>query len=60
MVDKIAKVLVDGPFDGPLDYLVNPDCSVVPGSRCIVPLGRRQIIGIVSDLTEESQIDKRK
>lgn len=60
MIEKIAKVLVDGPFDGPLDYLVNPECSVVQGSRCIVPLGRRQIIGIVSALTEESQIDKRK
>lgn len=54
----IAQVLVDAPMHQPLDYAV-PDGladSVVPGARCVVPLGRRSRVGLIVQRASETMI----
>ena len=55
------QVLLDAPFDGPLDY-ANPEPSDAPahasiGLRCVVPLGRRKAIGIVVGAADRSELE---
>ena len=48
MMEQRIKVAVPAPFSEPLDYLP-PDAdspAIQPGSRVLVPLGRRQLVGI--------------
>jgi primosomal protein N' (replication factor Y) len=44
-----AGVLLPLPFAGPLDYSVPSDLSLSPGDYVRVPLGSRQMIGVVWD-----------
>jgi len=54
-----APVLVPMPAERPYTYAVPPGMRVVPGSIVRVPLGPRQVAGIVWDGTVES-VDARK
>lgn len=54
MMEQRIKVAVPAPFFHALDYLVGP-FSIRPGCRVLVPLGRRQVVGIA--LSEPSLPD---
>ena len=49
MTDHRVKVAVPAPFFHALDYLPG-DLDLAPGMRVQVPLGRRQVIGVVTGL----------
>jgi len=42
-------VLLPYPFPGPFDYRVPPDCDPQPGDVVLVPLNRREELGVVWD-----------
>jgi len=44
-----VAVLLPYPFAGPFDYLAPPGTDLVPGDVVLVPLNRRQEIGVVWD-----------
>ncbi len=44
-----VPVLLTYPFPGPFDYAVPPESDVVPGDIVLVPLGKRQEVGVVWD-----------
>ncbi|HVC63110.1 MAG TPA: primosomal protein N' [Acetobacteraceae bacterium] len=46
-----VQVLLPYPFPGPFDYSVPPDCDPRPGDIVLVPLNRRQELGVVWDPT---------
>ena len=54
----IAKVAVELPLDDPLDYRIpialQPHCAV--GQRVMVPVGRRELLGYIVDLTFHSSV----
>ena len=54
-----VHVIVDAPFESPLDYAAAPGIALneVVGQRCIVPLGRRQVLGIVIGIARDSAIE---
>ncbi|MBQ8829358.1 MAG: primosomal protein N' [Burkholderiaceae bacterium] len=56
MDNRIVKVIVDAPLNGALDYLNNPKLNLKKGGRCLVCLGRRTVIGIVVDFSQESEV----
>jgi len=45
--DGRVRVLLPLPLDGAYDYLVPADMAVEPGSFVVVPLGRRELVGVV-------------
>ena len=47
MTATFLDVLVDAPFDEPLQYLVSATQRATRGQLCVVPLGRRSVAGIV-------------
>jgi primosomal protein N' (replication factor Y) len=55
-----VPVLVPLPAPGPYTYAVPEDMVVVPGSVVQVPLGPRQVIGIVWDDAEGQKVDPKK
>ena len=56
---KTLAVAVPGPFLAPLDYLPPSDSPQPPiGSRVRVPLGRREVIGIVTAEQDQSTINE--
>ena len=54
----IAKVAVELPLEEPLDYRIpvalQPHCA--PGQRVMVPVGRRELLGYVVDVTSHSSV----
>jgi len=48
------KVLLPLPLDGPYDYLLPADLVCAPGDFVRVPLGRREVIGVVWPASEPS------
>jgi len=50
----IADVLLPLALDGPYSYRIPPGLSLVPGSYVAVPLGPRQMIGVVWALQQEA------
>ena len=44
-----VRVLLPYPFAGPFDYALPGDMTLVPGDVALVPLGRREIAGVVWD-----------
>ena len=54
--DLIAKVIVDVPTLGELDYKVPEDMLIALGDRVLVTLGRRRVVGIVVNLVRGSEI----
>jgi primosomal protein N' (replication factor Y) len=57
----IVKVIVDLPVAQPLDYLSCEDpeesARLVPGAICVVPVGRRRHIGLVTAIASASSIE---
>ncbi|MGH8527617.1 MAG: hypothetical protein ACREXY_26405, partial [Gammaproteobacteria bacterium] len=47
MREQRLKIAVPGPFREALDYLPGEEPSLAPGMRVQVPLGRRQVVGVV-------------
>ena len=59
----IAQVVVDVIHSNvakPFSYLIPPQMNVTPGLRVSIPLGRRQVDGIVVEVSETSDIDPAK
>lgn len=54
-MQQFAKVIVNGPFYEPLDYLIPENLSVKIGSRVIVPLRNRKTIGFILNIVNKSQ-----
>lgn len=54
-VKLFAKVIVDTPALGALDYLVPPDMDVAVGDRVTVGLRTRTVVGIVTALQSASE-----
>jgi primosomal protein N' (replication factor Y) len=52
----IVRVALDVPLSTLFDYLVGAGMTVEIGQRVIVPFGRKQIIGIAMELSEESDL----
>lgn len=53
-----ARIIIASPLRDPLIYRI-PDelrAQVVPGMRVVVPLGKRQITGVVLELLDETQL----
>src|ERR1043165_1559190 len=46
-MNKRARVLLLNPALGPLDYRVDPEHDIQPGSIVLAPLGPRQLAGVV-------------
>lgn len=57
---RIARVIVDAPFDEPLDYKLPEELKLEVGQRCLVPLGRRKVVGIVVGFAETSVFPEEK
>ncbi|MGE5712728.1 MAG: primosomal protein N', partial [Betaproteobacteria bacterium] len=59
---RFLQVLLDVPFEGALDYdggaEALPLADAVIGLRCVVPLGRRKLVGIVVGAAERSALDE--
>ena len=55
MAQSIVKVIVDAPLRGQLDYKNVLELGLRVGERCIVPLGRRNVIGIVAGFSDSSE-----
>ncbi|HQR72570.1 MAG TPA: primosomal protein N' [Burkholderiaceae bacterium] len=52
------QVLLDLPFAASLDYLAPAPAVAAPvGRRCVVPLGRRKLVGIVTGVRDKSDVD---
>ena len=51
---RYARVLVDAPLAQPLDYRVPAGALPALGQRCLVPLGRRKVVGLIVGFAEES------
>lgn len=55
-----AKLIVDAPIEQPLDYRLaddEPDAGLI-GCICVVPLGRREVIGVIVGIAPTSEIDE--
>lgn len=55
----IAEVLLPLALEGPYSYLVPPGMALEPGSYVAVPLGPRQMIGVVWALKDKAETEKR-
>ena len=55
-----AKLIVDAPIEQPLDYRLADDEAhdAIIGSVCVVPLGRREVIGVIVGVAPTSEIDE--
>jgi primosomal protein N' (replication factor Y) len=55
---KYLQVLVDAPFEGPLDYTpASATDSPAVGVRCVVPIGRRKAVGLVVGLADSTALE---
>ena len=57
---KRVPVLLPYPFPGPFDYRVPPDLDPQPGDVVLVPLNRREEIGVVWDGPPDTAVPDRK
>ncbi|MEG1832421.1 MAG: primosomal protein N' [Burkholderiaceae bacterium] len=53
---RYAQVVVDVPIAQPLDYRVPDDMVATVGLRCVVPFGRRKLVGVVVGLSSTSDL----
>ncbi|MGB5260147.1 MAG: primosomal protein N', partial [Gammaproteobacteria bacterium] len=63
MTEKLLRVAVPTPLHRSFDYLppIGTDCSSLPaGLRVRVPFGRRQVVGILLEVTSDSGIAREK
>lgn len=59
-VAQYARVVVDAPQLGPLDYQVPEDMLVAVGDRVLVNLVSRKLVGVVVQLASASDIERRR
>jgi primosomal protein N' (replication factor Y) len=55
-----VPVLLPYPFPGPFDYRVPPELEVQPGDVVLVPLNRREEVGVVWDGATDRSVPDRK
>ncbi len=55
-----VPVLLPYPFIGPFDYLAPAEMGLAPGDIVLVPLNRRQEVGVVWDAPSGPEVDARK
>lgn len=53
---SVAHVALPVPLARTFDYLLPPDMPAQPGCRVSVPFGRREMIGIVVAIGEQSEL----
>jgi len=56
---KVAAVLIPLPVDEPFDYVVPDDVALARGDLVTVPLGPRQMTGVVSEVREVPATNRR-
>ena len=52
---QFAKVIVDAPLPE-LDYTVGDEVQLMVGDRVLVPLGARKVVGIVTGLSDSTEV----
>ena len=55
-----VPVMLPYPFPGPFDYRVPPDLAVAPGDVVLVPLNRREEVGVVWDGPSDAAVPDHK
>ncbi|MBN8896755.1 MAG: DEAD/DEAH box helicase family protein, partial [Rhodospirillales bacterium] len=55
-----VPVMLPYPFPGPFDYLVPPELTVAPGDVVLVPLNRREEVGVVWDAPPDRAVPDHK
>src|ERR1035437_59047 len=55
-----VPVMLPYPFPGPFDYRVPPELDVAPGDVVLVPLNRREEVGVVWDAPGDATVPDRK
>ncbi|HEY4045140.1 MAG TPA: primosomal protein N' [Rhodopila sp.] len=55
-----VPVLLPYPFEGPFDYRVPPDLTPEPGDIVLVPLNRREEVGVVWDGPSDARVPTHK
>ncbi|MFA7399589.1 MAG: primosomal protein N' [Sideroxydans sp.] len=53
----IIRVALDVPLSTLFDYKVNGEMQLEIGQRVVVPFGRKQVVGIAMEWTEQSELD---
>lgn len=56
---SIARVLVSQPIDKNYDYLIPENMDIEAGDYVLVPLGPREVVGVVWDLGEAEVVSKK-
>jgi len=54
--ERRVSVLLPYPFPGPFDYMVPDELDPKPGDVVVVPLNRREVIGVVWDTAPEGRL----
>ncbi|HET6609127.1 MAG TPA: primosomal protein N' [Rhodopila sp.] len=54
--ERRVSVLLPYPFPGPFDYMVPEGLDPQPGDVVVVPLNRREVIGVVWDIEPEGRV----
>ena len=58
---RFLQILLDVPFRGPLDYdggaVLMPQAADPIGLRCVVPLGRRKMVGVIVGAADRTALD---
>jgi primosomal protein N' (replication factor Y) len=59
---SLIRVAVPGPFETGLDYLPPEEGSPLPslGSRVLVPLGKKKVVGVVVEITRSETLEAQK
>lgn len=57
---RFASVALNVPLLPPLTYRIAETMSPCVGDRCVVPLGRRQEVGLIVALSDQTTIDPKK
>ena len=53
----IVRVALDIPLPTLFDYFLAENMTVVAGQRVVVPFGRKQVVGVVLECVERSDLD---
>jgi primosomal protein N' (replication factor Y) len=59
-LDLFVKVAVDVPGLAPLSYKVPNGEEPVVGMRCVVPVGRREMVGMIVEVSQHCEYDPSK
>ncbi len=53
---RVVRVAIDVPLSTLFDYFLNADLPIEIGQRVLVPFGRKNVVGIVVELAESSDL----